>query len=160
MGNVVDFNSPNAKRDEAKARDFRYFCLNPKKARKFTTKGINLTLMKPVGAVPPDLDEEFMARIRDAVKKGEIFEIPATQVKGLKIQGQATVEEAEDSEERVAGSFKAEVDEKMDADGVLKRKVTGYTITMPDEEGKVKTDEEGKPQGIILTGIESEHDEE
>lgn len=161
MGKVVDFQSPNAKQEKTKAQDWRYFCLNPKKGRRFTTKGINLTLTKPVGAVPPDLPEEFMARIRAAISEGLIFEVSPTQVQGIKLQGQAQVAKPEDNEERVAGSFTSDVEEEVLADGRVRRKVTGYTITMPDEDGNVSKDEEGQPRSsIILTGIESEHDEE
>lgn len=64
-----------------------YIAINPQKCRRFTTKGINLSILKPVSAVPVDLDDECMERIKLAIQNEEIFEIDDIGNLGLSIPG-------------------------------------------------------------------------
>lgn len=132
-----------------------YIAINPAKCKRFTTKGINLSLAKPVGFVPPDLDLEFMSKVKDGLVAGDIFEIADDTMKSLKLKGQAEMEREEDTEVKTVGTHETKVS---DPDERGWRKVESYTITFaPDPDRPIDETKTTGPS-LIMTGIESDHD--
>lgn len=122
-----------------------WIAINPAKAHRFTTKGINLSKSNPSAFVPPDLESEFMAKIRNALRTGEIIEIESNSEQIATIPKQAAVTKVDESEIddkviRVEGTVDEETGKKT------------ITLTMPDKDGKVHESKEGGP-AIILTDI-------
>lgn len=130
-----------------------WIVLNPRKAHRFTTKGINLHKSAPTAFVDPDTSSEVLAHIERAIAEGKILKIEGNSMKGMIIPKQAKIEDLthEDTEKTV--STKCEKNE----DGVL---VT--TITMSGGEDD-ETEEKPAPKqgGVIITPISwSERDED
>lgn len=120
-----------------------WIALNPEKAHRFTTKGINLSKAKPAAYVPPELEPQFLMRINTALAAGEIIRIDG---KGsFKIEGQAEVSEATRTEN---DDYKIRTESVKDPDT---NRITATIIKMPDEDGN--TDREAGPT-IIMTGIQ------
>jgi hypothetical protein len=129
-----------------------WIVLNPKKAHRFTTKGINLHKGAPTAFVKPDTDPETMGAINRAIGDGRILRIQGNEMQGMVIPKQAKI-----------GSVDTE-----DTDTVVRTQyvrdeqgnILSTVIVMPDEDGNVKN-AEPKQGGVILTGIsETDRDED
>lgn len=129
-----------------------WIAINLEKIKRFTTKGINLSAANPVSWVDPNLEPQFMSRIRTALIKEEIIQVHDDQLQGLSIPKQGKVGNIEESDVEQAGAIdrEYEIDESTG-----RRRVSSYVITMPDEDGNINKSES---KGLILTGIESDHD--
>ena len=136
----------------------RYIAINPQKARKFVTKGVNLSLRNPVALIPPGLEGEFMAKIIDGLKSKEIFEISDSDII---VSEQAKIDAVNDEEQAIGtiGTIKSLPNKEG------KSKILQHTITMPpadDDDDNDNNDDEIKEihnTGIILTDIIEEYDE-
>ena len=123
-----------------------WIVLNPKKAHRFTTKGINLHKGAPTAFVDPGLDQEFVHAIERAIADGRVIRISGDQIDGFTINNQAKIQTINEEDTDLKGSVKSGLDD----DGTRVN-----IITMPDRDGHVKNDEPVK-RGIILTDIRDE----
>lgn len=129
-----------------------WIILNPKKAHRFTTKGINLHRGAPTAFVDPSIGAETMTAITRAIADDKIIRVVGNKMDGLVIPKQATIStiDTEDTEAQAHTRY------IRDEQG----RVLSTVIVMPDEDGNVK---EGtvKQTGIILTGVtQSDRDED
>lgn len=117
-----------------------YIALNPQKSKRFTTKGINLTLSKPVGFVADDIEDIFKFKIDEAIRNGELVVVPDNEG-GIFIQGLGSTSSIE-TDEQSKGNYTVSKDidnkefqEVKDPFGTVRRvrKMT-YTLTLPKEE--------------------------
>lgn len=133
----------------------KFIGINPEKCRRFTTKGINLSMRNPVAMVPPGLEDEFMARIVQGLRDGKIIEIPEANLEGTQIKNQGKLEELK--EEQTDKEF--DLDKEYSTDEHGRKKVETYTIVCAsdDEEAEVKTVRKG---GLISSIIEEEIEDE
>ena len=122
-----------------------WIVLNPKKAHRFTTKGINLHKGAPTAFVDPGLDQEFVHAIERAIADGRVIRISGDQIDGFTINNQAKIQTINEEDTDLKGSVKSGLDE----DGIRIN-----TITMPDCDGSVS--EKPVKRGVIITGIYDE----
>lgn len=117
-----------------------YIALNPKKIRQFTTKGIHLTYLRPVGYVADQIEPEFREKIDAAIRNEELFQVPDDEAAGFAIPGLGASEGIKSDEESV-GKFTVtreatddNIQEVKDAFGNLLRvrKMT-YTLKLPED---------------------------
>lgn len=125
-----------------------FIALNPQKCRKFITKGINLNLKSPVAMVPPDLEPEFMNKIRRGIANQEIFEIDNLSVNNITVKDQATVDKVKEENERSVGTL--EIKEIEDEDG-NKQKVN--VLTFSEDEEHEENDEPRIITSTLGTGM-------
>lgn len=85
-----------------------YVTINPKKVRRFTTKGIHLTLRNPVGYVPESLEPEFMSKISQAIRDEHLIVVPDDASMGILVPGVGQTEGARDSDEQSLGDVEAD----------------------------------------------------
>lgn len=129
-----------------------WIVLNPTKAHRFTTKGINLHKGAPTAFVPPELENEYRAIIERAIVDGRLIRVTGNTLKGMIIPNQAKIEDISHEDTDMTVGVKYETNE----DGV---RVT--TITMPDRDGEISKSEKPKQGGVIITPISwSERDED
>lgn len=124
-----------------------WIILNPKKAHRFTTKGINLHKSAPTAFVGPDTSKEAMMTINRAISDGRIIRISGDESKGMIIPKQAKISGVgtEDTDATVHTKY------VRDENG----KVLSTIIVMPDEDGNVR-EEEPKQTVPFMTGIREE----
>lgn len=128
--------------------------LNPKKCRRFTTKGINLSPKQPMTRIPLDLEDEFMNRIYDGLQKGEIVSLDENEMEQWELDGVGS-HDAPDRPENQDWNTDTTVSMELGpkrADG--KRKILGHTLTITGETSEEK-EEESKSESplVILTDI-------
>ena len=68
-----------------------WIILNPQKAHRFTTKGINLHKSAPTAFVGPDTGQEVMAIITRAISDGRLIRMSGNESKGMIIPKQAKI---------------------------------------------------------------------
>ena len=120
-----------------------WIVINPSKAHRFTTEGINLDKKNPTAYVNPNFKPEVMMRINTALAEGKILRIDGKE--SFKIQDQAElslVGRTENDDKKI----RAEVERDPDTN-----RITSTTITMPDTKGNVTKTKMGP--AIIMTGI-------
>jgi hypothetical protein len=100
-----------------------YVALNPKKIRQFTTKGIHLTLVQPVGYVPDDLEPHFRAKIDKALQDEELFTVAEDEATGLILP-------------QIGSSSGVKTDEEARGTYTVDRKDLGETQDVVDPFGK------------------------
>ena len=118
-----------------------YVALNPQKARHFTTKGIHLTLMKPIAYVSTELEAEFREKIDEAIRQEVLYVVPDSEAAGMNLAGigsSSGVEEEAGSVgmmtiDKASSAKDIHVVRDMFGNERRSRKVT-YTITLPKEE--------------------------
>ena len=117
-----------------------YIALNPQKVRHFTTKGIHLTLLKPIGFVPTDLEDEFRFKIDEAIRNQELIVIPDSEAAGIIIPGIGSSSgvslEEETKGQYAVGRKNADdkVQEVKDMFGTVRRtRKIMYTLTLPKD---------------------------
>jgi len=129
-----------------------WIILNPKKAHRFTTKGINLHRSAPTAFVDPNIGAETMAAITRAIADGQLIRVAGNKMDGLVIPKQAKIStvDTEDTETQ------AHIKHIRDEEG----RVLSTVIVMPDEDGNA-VEGEAKQTGVIMTGItQSDRDED
>lgn len=129
-----------------------WIILNPKKAHRFTTKGINLHKSAPTAFVDPSIGPEVMATISRAIADGKLIRVTGNKMDGMVIPKQAKITniDTEDTDNKVHTRY------IRDDNG----RVLSTVIVMPDADGNV-TDAPVKQTGIIMTGItHSDRDED
>jgi hypothetical protein len=132
-----------------------YVALNPAKRNKFTTKGINLTLSKPIAFVDPGLESEFMDIVRTALFAEELVEISDETMKNFQIKNQAQLERDEDSDIKTVGIAETI---KSDPDEYGRRRVESYVLKFAEDPNLPPSEHKYSGPSLILTQIESEHD--
>jgi hypothetical protein len=120
-----------------------YLLLNPKKIRSFTTKGIHLTILHPVGYIQDNIEDEFRLKIDQAIINEELYIVSENTADGLILPGIGTqegVEETEDSKIYYTTSREPmdnEIHEVVDIFGNrIKVRRMQTTLTLPNEEIK------------------------
>jgi hypothetical protein len=127
-----------------------WIILNPKKAHRFTTKGINLHKGAPTAFVKPDTEPEIMLAINRAIGDGRVLRIQGNEMTGMVIPKQAKIGSVDTEDTDTVVRTQSVRDEN--------GKIVSTVIVMPDEDGNVKN-AEPKQAGVILTGIsETERD--
>ena len=121
-----------------------WIILNPQKAHRFTTKGINLHKSAPTAFVGPDTDQETIATITRAISDGRIIRVSGNESKGMIIPKQAKISGVDTEDTGAVIHTKYIRDEN--------GKIISTVIVMPDEDGNVKN-AEPKQAGVIMTGI-------
>ena len=120
-----------------------WIILNPKKAHRFTTQGINLCKTTPTAFVDPSLSSEVKAVIAKAISDGRVISIQGDDLAGLGIHNQAKIESVnEEDTDKLAG-----VRSGLDEDG---NRVN--VIVMPGRDGKSVS--KVQKRGVIITDIE------
>jgi len=122
-----------------------WIVLNPKKARRFTTQGINLYKGAPTAFIQPDTSMEVMAAINRAIVEGRIYSVEGNEMDGLTIPDQAQITNINMTEVDSSGSTTVIRNDE--------GKIIGTVLTMPDEDGNVNK-KKTHQQNIILTGIQ------
>ena len=118
-----------------------YIALNPQKARQFTTKGIHLTLLKPIGFVSTELEGEFRVKIDEAIRDQVLYVIPDSEATGLIMPGIGSTGGVK-TEEESKGNYTVkrdaadeEIKEVKDMFGNVRRtRKIMYTLTLPEEQ--------------------------
>ena len=121
-----------------------WIILNPKKAHRFTTKGINLHKSAPTAFIDPGVGAETMAAINRAIADGKIIRVSGNKMDGLVIPKQAKISTV-DTEDVETQAYTKHI---RDEEG----RVLSTVIVMPDEEGKA-VEGEVEQKGVIMTGI-------
>lgn len=121
-----------------------WIVLNPKKAHRFTTKGINLHKSAPTAFIDPGVGAETMAAINRAIADGKIIRVSGNKMDGLVIPKQAKISTV-DTEDVETQAYTKHI---RDEEG----RVLSTVIVMPDEEGKA-VEGEVEQKGVIMTGI-------
>ena len=122
-----------------------WIILNPAKAHRFTTKGINLHKNAPTALVPPDLELEFMTCIKTAISDGTLIRVDSNSLDGLSIAKQASLGTITDDEVKNK-SAQLTWDQNEEGQWVS-------TLSMPDADGEASPDPTKPRQSIIMTGI-------
>lgn len=137
----------------------RYIALNPKKCRKFITKGINLNFKNPIASFPSDLEPEFMMRINTAIAEGKVFELDSNAA-ALHIPGQAAFDFESDHDSEDSGDVvgKKVVKEIVEEDGTKKK--VHIIQFFGDENTKNKDTEQKIITPTIIGNVVDEHDED
>jgi hypothetical protein len=123
-----------------------YVAINPLKIKSFTTKGIHITISRPVCFVPEGLEQEFMDKIETAISNNELLLVADDS--GILLPGFGQTSKVE-VEEELKGNYtisKQQKDEDIrevtDPFGDVRRmRKVMYTLTLPKEEEE--------PTGII-----------
>jgi len=121
-----------------------WIVLNPKKAHRFTSKGINLHKGAPTAFVKPDTDQETMMAITRAIGEGKVLRIQGNEIQGMVIPNQAKIGGVDTEDTKAVVRTQHVRDEN--------GKILSTVIVMPDEDGNVKN-AKPKQAGVILTGI-------
>lgn len=131
-----------------------WIILNPQKAHRFTTKGINLHNSAPTAFIDPSTSPEIMQTINRAISDGKIIRVTGNKMDGMVIPKQAkmTTIDTEDTKNKVHTRY------IRDDNG----RILSTVIVMPDVDGNFKdTPDKDKRSGVILTGItNSDRDED
>jgi len=126
--------------------------LNPKKAHRFTTKGINLHKSAPTAFIDPGTSNEVMLTINRAINDGKLIRIQGNKMTGMVIPKQAKISNV-DNEDTDA---KVHTQHVRNDNG----KILSTVIVMPDKDGNA-VEGEARQSGVILTGItQSDRDED
>jgi len=124
-----------------------WIILNPKKAHRFTTKGINLYKGAPTAFVKPDTDPETMTAINRALAGGMIIRVQGNDMDGMVIPKQAKIGNVDTEETDTVVRTRHVRDDN--------GKILSTVIVMPDEDGNVE-DKPARQSGVIITGIVDE----
>ena len=121
-----------------------WIILNPKKASRFTTKGINLHRSAPTAFVDPGIGLEVMTAINRAISDGRLIRVQGNTIDGMTIPQQAQIGSIDTEDTETVASTQCVRDEQ--------GKITANVLVMPDRDGNV-SDEPPKQRGIIITDI-------
>lgn len=129
-----------------------WIILNPKKAYRFTTKGINLYKGAPTAFVKSDTDPETMTTINRAIADGRIIRVQGNAMDGMVIPKQVKIGNVDTEDTDTVVRTRHVRDENGN--------ITSTVIVMPDADGNVE-EKPVKQRGVIITGItESDRDED
>ena len=120
-----------------------WIVLNPKKAHRFTTKGINLCKTTPTAFVDPSLDAEVKAVISKAINDGRVIAVQGDDLDGVGIHNQAKIETVSEEDTGKLAGVKSGLDEDGNRVNV---------IVMPGLDGKAAS--KVQKRGVIITDIE------
>ncbi|TFH51808.1 MAG: hypothetical protein E4H01_00080 [Lysobacterales bacterium] len=118
-----------------------YIALNPQKAKQFTTKGVHLSLAKPVMFIAEDLEPEFREKIDEAIRNQILYVVSDNEANGLIMPGIGSTGGVK-TEEKSLGNYTVrrdatddEIQEVKDPFGTVRRtRKIMYTLTLPKEE--------------------------
>lgn len=124
--------------------------LNPKKIRQFTTKGIHLTLLKPVTSVPVGLEQEFLDKITKAITDGDLINLPDNESVGYFVPGIGSstgIEENENHKGQLVSEVSSDNGEEIDIKDPFGNTIHAkrMTITL-----KISEPEEPESKPIII----------
>jgi hypothetical protein len=130
-----------------------WIILNPQKAHRFTTKGINLHRSAPTAFIDPNTSGEVMMTINRAIADGKLIRVQGNKMDGMVIPKQAKISTIDTEDIETKAHTKYIRDEQ--------GRILSTVIVMPDADGNAVEGEVEEPKGIILTGvIQSDRDED
>ncbi len=122
-----------------------WIVLNPQKAHRFTTQGINLYKGSPTAFIGPDTPGDVMVTINRAIAEGRVIRMQGNEMKGMVIPNQARISQVDDNDT----STVVRTQYIRDDNG----KIISTVIVMPDKEGNAELVEVKPKSGAIITGI-------